>query len=69
MKCGAESLTKTKKAIAGAEVQYVGQSGLSRQITDRDGRFGGYRFEPGPIQLQVKATGYKPGRSGRGPKG
>ena len=53
---------KTKKAIGGAEVQYVGQSGLSRQITDREGRFGGYRFEPGPIQLQVKATGYKPGR-------
>lgn len=50
----------TKKAIEGASVTYKGLN-ISPQTTGKDGRFGGYRLEPGAVELVVTARGYQQG--------
>ena len=52
---------QSKQPIAGARIAYAGASELSPQVTNADGRFGGYRFPAGKVQLQATAKGYKPG--------
>jgi outer membrane protein OmpA-like peptidoglycan-associated protein len=50
----------TGAAPEDARVIYVGRAELAAQVVNRDGTFGGYRFEPGPVQVRAEATGYKP---------
>jgi outer membrane protein OmpA-like peptidoglycan-associated protein len=52
---------KSKRPVNSARIRYRSQSGISPQITGKDGRFSGYRFEPGVIEFTVDAPGYKPG--------
>ncbi len=52
---------KTKQPISGARVAYLDSASLSPQVTNADGRFGGYRFPSGKVRVQATAQGYKPG--------
>ncbi len=52
---------KTKKPVEGATVRYKGLN-VSPQITGKDGRFGGYRIEPGKVEVRVSARGYGEGK-------
>ncbi len=50
---------KSGKPVPGARVTYPGKP-LSAQVADRNGRFEGYRFEPGEVAVRVDAEGYAP---------
>ena len=48
------------KPVPEATIAYPEHSSLSPQVSDTNGRFGGYKFEPGQLKLNVAAVGYKP---------
>ena len=50
---------KTNQPIAGATVLYPGKN-YSPQTTGKDGRYGGYLLEPGPVEVRASARGYAP---------
>ncbi|MCA9545116.1 MAG: OmpA family protein [Myxococcales bacterium] len=53
----------TGAAPKDATVVYLGHDDLSPQLADAQGRFGGYRFAPGPVSVRAEAKGYLPAQA------